>query len=309
MESVAVALAKEIEHRHTATAIGTVLALRSITLRNELPGTVREVSLTPGHIVDTCRVLVALDVSVEEAELNAQEAQAALARTVLNRRKNLSHDRATTQEEVDRARADLDIALAQIARKTIRAPFRARVGMADVHPGQYLTEGTQLTTLQGVDDAVHVDFTVAQQVAATSREGDTAEVSTAGLSSPIAAHIVTVDAQYEQTILVAFREVEDALVAVKTAREQRAAQAEQVEALRSALQLASLRYKGGLANYLDVLVAQRNLFDAELALTSTHRLQLVSVVQLYKALGGGWHAYGTASNPSTPTQTRPLGNT
>lgn len=95
-------------------------------------------------------------------------------------------------------------------------------------------------------------------------------------------------AQYEQAILVAFREVEDALVAVSTAREQRAAQAEQVEALQSALQLASLRYRGGLANYLDVLVAQRNLFDAELALAGTHRLHLVSVVQLYKALGGGW---------------------
>jgi multidrug efflux system outer membrane protein len=106
-------------------------------------------------------------------------------------------------------------------------------------------------------------------------------------------------AEYEQAILVAFREVEDALAAVSTAREQRAAQARQVEALRSALQLANLRYKGGLANYLDVLVAQRNLFDAELALTATHRLQLVSVVQLYKALGGGWHAYD-------PSATQPM---
>jgi multidrug efflux system outer membrane protein len=95
-------------------------------------------------------------------------------------------------------------------------------------------------------------------------------------------------AQYEQAILVAFREVEDALVAVRTARDQRNAQAEQVDALRSALRLANLRYKGGLANYLDVLIAQRNLFEAELALTGTHRLHLVSVVQLYKALGGGW---------------------
>jgi multidrug efflux system outer membrane protein len=90
-------------------------------------------------------------------------------------------------------------------------------------------------------------------------------------------------AQYEQAVLVAFREVEDSLVAVSTTREQRVAQAEQVEALQSALQLASLRYKGGLANYLDVLVAQRNLFEAELALAGTHRLHLVSVVQLYKA--------------------------
>lgn len=99
-------------------------------------------------------------------------------------------------------------------------------------------------------------------------------------------------AHYEQTILVAFKEVEDALVAVTTTREQRKAQAQQVEALRSALNLANLRYKGGLANYLDVLIAQRNLFEAELALTGTHRLHLVSIVQLYKALGGGWPPKG-----------------
>jgi multidrug efflux system outer membrane protein len=94
--------------------------------------------------------------------------------------------------------------------------------------------------------------------------------------------------QYEQTILVAFREVEDALVAVRTARDQRKAQEEQVNALRSALRLANLRYKGGITSYIDVLIAKRNLFEAELALTETHRLHLVSVVQLYKALGGGW---------------------
>ena len=107
-------------------------------------------------------------------------------------------------------------------------------------------------------------------------------------------------AQYEQAVLVAFREVEDSLVAVSTTREQRVAQAEQVESLQSALHLASLRYKGGLANYLDVLVAQRNLFEAELALAGTHRLHLVSVVQLYKALGGGWSPLDAAQQvPAT----------
>ena len=95
-------------------------------------------------------------------------------------------------------------------------------------------------------------------------------------------------AQYEQTVLTAFREVEDSLVAVRTSRTQSEAQQQQVAALQSALHLADLRYKGGLANYLDVLVARRNLFEAELALTGTRRLHLVSVVQLYKALGGGW---------------------
>lgn len=95
-------------------------------------------------------------------------------------------------------------------------------------------------------------------------------------------------AQYEQTVLTAFREVEDSLVAVRTARTQSEAQQQQVTALQSALHLAELRYKGGLANYLDVLVARRSLFEAELALTGTRRLHLVSVIQLYKALGGGW---------------------
>lgn len=206
MESVMVATAREIEHQHTTTSIGTVLALRSVMLKNELAGTVREVRLTPGQIVEPGTLLVALDVSVEEAELKAQEAQAALAKTVLNRRQNLSQEFATTQEEVDRARADLDIAQAQMARtraiiakKIIRAPFRARIGIADVHPGQYLNEGTLLTTLQGVGDAVHVDFTVAQQVAASLREGGSVDVFVAGQATPITARLVALDARIDPT--------------------------------------------------------------------------------------------------------------
>ncbi len=103
-------------------------------------------------------------------------------------------------------------------------------------------------------------------------------------------------AQYEQTILVAFREVEDALIAVQTLRIQRKAQAEQVEALRSALRLADLRYKGGVTSYIDVLIAKRSLFDAELSLADSHRFYLVSIVQLYKALGGGWEPKGTVQD-------------
>src|SRR5262245_10992647 len=75
MESVAVATAQPIQHQPTTVAIGTVIALRSITLRNELAGTVRQVALVPGSIVETGKVLVALDVSVEQAELKALEAQ------------------------------------------------------------------------------------------------------------------------------------------------------------------------------------------------------------------------------------------
>ena len=84
------------------------------------------------------------------------------------------------------------------------------------------------------------------------------------------------------------RDANDALVGVRTSREEMAAQATQAEALRHALELAELRYSTGIASYLDVLDAQRNLFAAELALSQAQLQQLTSAVQLYKALGGSW---------------------
>jgi membrane fusion protein (multidrug efflux system) len=207
IESVTVAVARPSSYRPTTTAIGTMMALRSITLRNELPGTVRQVMLTPGQIVEAGTVLVALDVSVEEAELQAQRAQAALAQSVLARRTRLRERNTVSEEELDRAKAERDVALAQIARteavierKTIRAPFRARVGIADVHPGQYLNEGTRLTTLQGVDRAAHVDFWVEQRIAAALQEADTVEVlATTSDASPLMAKIVAIDARVDPT--------------------------------------------------------------------------------------------------------------
>jgi membrane fusion protein (multidrug efflux system) len=202
-EAVVVARAKQIEHHESTTSIGTVLALRSVTLKNELAGTVHDVQLVPGQVVEAGTVLVRLDVSVEEAELRAQRAQAQVAKTLLERVERASRNEAASGMEVDQARAERDVALAQVARtealiakKTIRAPFRARVGMADVHPGQYLDEGTQLTTLQGVDDAVHVDFTVAQRVAALLRVGDHVEVFAAG-DTPAAAEVIAIDARVD----------------------------------------------------------------------------------------------------------------
>jgi multidrug efflux system outer membrane protein len=95
-------------------------------------------------------------------------------------------------------------------------------------------------------------------------------------------------ALYQQVALNAMRDANDALVAVRTARDQAAAEATQAEALRQALALAQLRYQAGLASYLDLLDAQRSLFSAELALSQAQLQQLTSAVLLYKALGGSW---------------------
>ena len=203
-ETVAAAVATARPHQETASAIGTVLAPRSIALRNEVAGTVRYVGLEPGRIVDAGALLVAFDVSVESAELRAQEAQARLAQTSLERVDRMASRGAASAMELDNARAERDVALAQvartralIARKTIRAPFRARVGMSDVHLGQFLESGTQLTTLQGVDGAVHVDFDVSQSVAAGMRRGEPVRVISGATEIP--ARVVAVDARVDPT--------------------------------------------------------------------------------------------------------------
>jgi multidrug efflux system outer membrane protein len=102
--------------------------------------------------------------------------------------------------------------------------------------------------------------------------------------------------RWEQTVLTAYREVDDALIGVRTARDQVEAKQAQVDALRQALHLSELRYNEGLSSYIEVLDAQRNLFSAELDLTGIQRGQLATVVQLFRSLGGGWPVEG-AGNP------------
>jgi membrane fusion protein (multidrug efflux system) len=204
VERVTIASAQAKEHHATTTAIGTVLALQSITLKNEVAGSVARASLKSGQIVEAGTVLVALDTSVEQAELRALEAQARLTETMAKRRDELLKAGATSQDEVDQVHAQRDVALAQsarlralIAKKTLRAPFRARVGLADVHPGQYLNVGAELTTLQGVADEVHIDFSVAQSVAAGIQLGSTVDVSTSQ-GETLPAKVVAVDSRVDR---------------------------------------------------------------------------------------------------------------
>ena len=95
-------------------------------------------------------------------------------------------------------------------------------------------------------------------------------------------------ASYEQTIQTAFREVADALVEHSKRREFRIQQGLLVDSLRDAARLADIRYKGGVTSYLEVLDTERQLFDAELEQARAQRDELLALVRLYRALGGGW---------------------
>ena len=94
-------------------------------------------------------------------------------------------------------------------------------------------------------------------------------------------------AQYEKAIQTAFREVSDALAGQATLGEQAQAQQQQAQAEAARLQLADLRYRNGVASYLDLLDAQRSLFTAQQAVVQVRLAQLQNQVSLYKALGGG----------------------
>ena len=94
--------------------------------------------------------------------------------------------------------------------------------------------------------------------------------------------------QYQQAIQTAFREVSDSLVQYRKVREIRTQQELLVSTLKDRSRLAYLRYQGGVDTLLNALDADRDLFDSELNLAQTKRNELLALVQLYKALGGGW---------------------
>ena len=95
-------------------------------------------------------------------------------------------------------------------------------------------------------------------------------------------------ADYERTVVNSFREVADSLAAVQTLAIRRAAVQEQVDALETASRIAIDRYRGGVADYLDVLTTEEDMLTAQLELGGVAGQQLIAVARLYRNLGGGW---------------------
>jgi outer membrane protein, multidrug efflux system len=93
---------------------------------------------------------------------------------------------------------------------------------------------------------------------------------------------------YKQAIQLAFRDVSDALIGYQKLHEVRVAQEITVKDLQDSVSTSLVRYRGGITTYLEVLDGQRSLFTAELALAQARGNEYQSLVQLYKALGGGW---------------------
>ncbi|MCA1828455.1 MAG: efflux RND transporter periplasmic adaptor subunit [Myxococcales bacterium] len=183
-ESVTSAHVESLRWQESRAAVGTLVAVRAVTVASELPGLVRQIGFDSGAFVRRGDVLVKLDTSTEEAQLAAAEADATLAWTTRKRTRTLIEQNSSTQADLDAAEARADqtaanVAMlkATIAKKTIRAPFDGRVAIRQVELGQVLAAGTPIASLQSIDP-IHADFWLPQQVIADLRAGMQSRLAT-----------------------------------------------------------------------------------------------------------------------------------
>lgn len=175
---------ESVEWETSRSAIGTLVAVRGVTLGADSSGLVREIAFDSGASVARGAVLVKLDAAAEEAQVASAVAEASLARLELARARELHRAGASAPAELDAAearskKADASVAYlrAIVSKKTIRAPFDGRIAMRQVELGQVVAPGTPLATLRAVDP-IHVDFWMPQQALAELREGQRVHLHT-----------------------------------------------------------------------------------------------------------------------------------
>lgn len=186
----------------------------------------------------------------------------------------LPSDLLTRRPDIRQAEQQLIAANANIG--AARAAFFPRISLT-------ASAGTASNELSGLFKGGAWGFTLAPQALLTVFDAGRNQAS---LDSARAGREIAV-AQYEKAIQTAFREVADALAGRATLGEQVRAQQAQADAEADRFRLADLRYRNGVASYLDVLDAQRSLFAAQQALVQTRLAYSQNQVALYKALGGG----------------------
>ena len=183
-EAVTTIAARQDEWPATLSAIGSVVAVRGVTVSADLPGIVERISFDSGNAVKEGAVLVQLDTKQERAQLADAEAQRDLARANYARAQELVKAGVISRVEYDRATADqrqTDAKVAEIRaiieRKTIRAPFSGILGLRQVNLGQYLSGGSPVVPLQSLDP-IYVNFSVPQQAVGQLRVGQVLRVTT-----------------------------------------------------------------------------------------------------------------------------------
>ncbi len=183
-EAVSSAEVQSSEWVSSRQAVATLVASRGVTLGSELPGLIRQVTFDSGGAVKKGAVLVKLDTSAEEAQLQSAQADAALAKVNLARTRDLRKGESSSQADLDTAEARAKQAAAAvanleavIAKKSIRAPFDGRISIRQVELGQVLSAGAPIASLQSITP-IHADFWLPQQALIDLRPGQAVQLQT-----------------------------------------------------------------------------------------------------------------------------------
>jgi membrane fusion protein (multidrug efflux system) len=196
-EPVTTAIARKETWESLLTAVGSLEAVQGVIVTAELSGKVERIGFEPGTKVKTGDLLVQQDISAENAQLRAAEANLALAKIDLDRKSKLLDQKTISRSEYDNAEAQYKQAAAQadniraaIKKKTIRAPFDGRLGIRLVNIGQVLKEGDAIVSLQSIDP-IFVNFSLPQQQLAQVNPGLTVQVTTDALPGKVVAGKIT----------------------------------------------------------------------------------------------------------------------
>ncbi|MCW9023234.1 MAG: efflux RND transporter periplasmic adaptor subunit [Gammaproteobacteria bacterium] len=150
-------------------AVGTLTAHQGIDVSNEVEGIVEKIHIASGQQVNAGDLLVTLNDDVEQANLASFKAQEELAQILFKRSKNMWQKKTISESDYDNAYSLLKVAqanvkqtLAQIAKKSIRAPFSGKLGIRHISTGQYLPTGTMLVSLQD-HSTLYADFSISEK--------------------------------------------------------------------------------------------------------------------------------------------------
>jgi membrane fusion protein (multidrug efflux system) len=204
-EAVTTIAARQERWPATLGAIGTVHAVRGVTVSADLPGVVESITFESGRSVREGEVLVRLDARQERAQLLAAEAQRDLAKLSLDRVRGLVGQRILAEAELDRVMAEHRQAEARVGeiratieRKQVRAPFSGVLGIRQVNLGQYLDGGAPIVPLQSLDP-VHVNFAVPQQRVGDMRVGGEVQVTAEGFAGEsVTGRITAIDSVVDE---------------------------------------------------------------------------------------------------------------
>lgn len=202
-ESVTAITLEPVQWRTMYRTIGEVKAAQFVELRNELDGVIAELGFTGGSNVSKGQLLLRLDSKEEQSQRRALLAQLRLAEIQLERLTELRTKKLASKNDYDRALADKNVLLANVAaleasisKKTLTAPFDAKTTLHDLQVGQYMAPNSLVTELSGVGNQYWVDFKLPQDKA-TLIPGDSVQVSSRSLiEEPMTANIVSAGASF-----------------------------------------------------------------------------------------------------------------